>query len=446
MNRKKPSLVSLRVISLAIFLLALRLSAAAQTERVIHSFNGLTHVDGSGPEGLLVADSAGNLYGTAFGGGSSNLGIVYELSPPVPPSGTWTETILYNFGGPDGAQPAAGLVADSAGNFYGTTAYGGNGPCTAVAVVIGCGVVFELSPPSVPGGNWTESVLYNFQFGSDSGGSQAPLIFDSAGNLYGTASGEGFDSAFTDSGSVFELSPPSVVGGSWKETTLTSFPAFNIGQNPFAPLTFDSSGNLYGTTYFGGNRNCPATALGCGVVFELSPPSVAGGSWTETVIRTFNGGNSDGANPVGGVVLDTAGTLFGTTSRAGSTSSAGTVFAMRPPSTVGGAWGYRTIHTFGGATDGAGSRAGVTIGPQRALYGTTANGGTTGDGIVFRLTPPTTGGSPWTETILHSFQYSVDQKDGAIPYGGVIIHLGALLGTTLGGGQKNGGSVYFVIP
>ena len=446
MNHPKFPPTVVRLISLATIVLILAFTAEAQTERIIHPFNYTNHTDGSGPEGNVVADSAGNLYGTAFGSGSGGDGIVYELSPPVPPSGTWTETILHAFTGPDGSDPSAGLIFDSAGNLYGTTAYGGNGPCTVLAVRLGCGVVFELSPPATSGGSWTESVLYNFQFGSDSGGSVAPLTFDSAGNLYGTASGQGFDSAFTDSGSVFQLTPPSLPGGAWTETTLLSFPAFSLGQNPFAPVAFDASGNLYGTTYFGGNRICPGTGLGCGVLFQLAPPAVTGGSWTETVLHTFNQGSRDGANPVGGVAIDPSGALVGTTNRGGS-SSAGTVFLMRPPASLGGAWTYATIHTFaGGTADGANPRAGITFGVNRALYGTTSTGGTLNEGVVFQLTQPASSGNPWAETILHSFHGSGSNGEGLTPFGGVMLHGGILVGTTLAGGFQNSGTVYAVVP
>lgn len=445
MDRKQYSPTLVRAVSLAAVLM-LTFTVAAQTEKTIHPFNGINHIDGSGPEGNVVADSAGNLYGTAFGSGSAGVGIVYKLSRPVPPSGTWTESILHAFTGPDGANPAGGLIFDSAGNLYGTTAYGGNGPCTVLAVVIGCGVVFELSPPATSGGSWTESVLYNFQFGSDSGGSRAPLIFDSAGNLYGTTSGQGFDSAFADPGAVFQLGPPPLPGGAWTETTILSFPAFLLGANPFAPVAFDASGNLYGTTFFGGDRGCTATSLGCGVIFQLAPPSLPGGSWTETVLHTFAGKRHDGSNPVGGVAITPSGALFGTTST-GSTFGGGTVFAMQPPSSLGGAWTYANIYAFGGTGDGVASRAAVTFGLGRTLYGTTSRGGTLDDGTVFRLTPPISPGSPWTETILHSFQYSTtNHTDGNIPYGGVIVYKGALVGTTLGGGSKNSGTVYSLFP
>ena len=428
-----------------VMVVLLTVSASAQTERVIHVFNGTNHIDGSGQEGNLIVDSAGNLYGTSFGSGSTGIGIVYKLSPPVPPGGGWTETVLHSFSGPDGENPAAGVVFDSAGNLYGTTAYGGNGPCTVLAVVIGCGVVYELSPPAVAGGNWTEKVLYNFQGGADSGGSQAALIFDNAGNLYGTTSGSGFDNSSNNQGAVFQLSPPVVPGGPWTETTICNFPSAVLGVNPFGPVVFDAAGNLYGTTYLGGNLNCGAT-IECGVVFQLSPPATSGGSWTETVIHTFAGGAHDGSNPVGPLVIDPSGTIFGATFRGGSATGNGfgSAFALRPAS--GGGWSYSTLHFFGGTGDGFAPRGGVTLGPGHVLYGTTSSGGSLNVGTVFKLTPGPLGGS-WTETILHSFQYSTGTpNDGSTPYGGVLLRGGTLVGATLGGGPKNSGVAYAVMP
>jgi uncharacterized repeat protein (TIGR03803 family) len=448
MDHKRISLIfrsnCIRAICVAAMLVLLAYAASAQTERTIFHFNGTT--TSGGPQGNLVADLAGNFYGTTWAGGSNNLGIVYEISPPVAPATTWTQTILYNFNGTDGDQSTAGLAIDAAGNLYGTTVYGGNGPCTVLAVVIGCGVAFELSPPAVPGGSWTESVLYNFQYGSDSGAPRAALIFDHAGNLYGTASGSGFDNTFNNAGSVFEISPPTLPGGSWSETTLFSFPLAIQGIWPFARLAFDASGNLYGTAYTGGNRSCIG-ALGCGVVFQLAPPSLPGGDWTETVLHTFAGGNSDGGDPAGGVAVNPSGMVVGTTSKSGSSADGGTVFALRPPSTAGGAWTYQTIHVFGSTGDGADPRADVIWGAGRTIYGTTTAGGSLNNGVVFAITPPASPGSPWTETILHDFLYSTtNHADGAVPDGGVIIRDGELFGTTNQGGPNKAGIIYAIAP
>lgn len=219
-------------------MVALTQSARAQTptagggwtERVLHNFgNG---VDGASPWAGLIIDATGNLYGTTHDGGTYGVGTVFELTPTG--GGGWTEKVLHSFNFTDGGGPYGGLVMDAAGNLYGTTYAGGSG---------GWGTVFELTPTG--GGGWTEKVL--FSFGDIGGGPYAGLIFDSAGNLYGTTIGGGTYGY----GRVFELTPTG--GGGWTEKVLHSFGIINAtdGAGPYAGLIFDSAGNLYGTTYSG---------------------------------------------------------------------------------------------------------------------------------------------------------------------------------------------------
>ena len=214
----------------------------------------------------------------------------------------------FNFNGTDGADPAAGLIFDAAGNLYGTT-YGGG--------TYDWGTVFELTPAA--GGGWTEKVLYSFLGGADGFFPAADLIFDAAGNLYGTT---GYGGAY-DNGTVFELTPTG--GGDWTEKLLHSF-SYNLngmdGTYPQAGLIFDAAGNLYGTTVGGGN-------YGGGTVFELTP--TAGGNWTETVLHNFNRNGTDGADPYAGLIFDGAGNLYGTTSF-GDVYGDGTVFQLTPVS------------------------------------------------------------------------------------------------------------------
>src|SRR5580698_1744009 len=237
-------------------------------EQVLYSFQGNT--DGAQPVGSVVFDVAGNLYGTTTEGGApschsiAQCGTVYQLSPPAVEGQPWTETVLYVFKGnaqEDGASPAGGLVIDKNGNLYGTTAYGGTGNCVLLGQLDGCGTVFELSPPAQPGGSWTETVLY-------------------------------------------------------------SFPDAEHGYLPRGDLVFDTVGNLYGATEFGGGSGsgatCDAFYAYCGAIFELSPPQQPGGAWTEQVLHGFAGAEAydtsdDGSNPTGGLVLDEAGNLYGTT-------------------------------------------------------------------------------------------------------------------------------------
>ena len=316
-------------------------SSGGWTERVIYSFTG--HADGYFPAAGLVLDAAGNVYGTTeYGGGglcrlippTIGCGVVYELSPTS--GGSWTETTLHTFTGafpngslPDGAFPIATLIFDQAGNLYGTTTEGGTGSCVDKWGNPGCGTVFQLSPAS---GGWTENVLYNFTNSSYPTG----LTMDSKGNLYGAAAG-GKATAYCPygCGTVYELSPNS--GGRWTATVLYNFGGFATdGEFPNGPLTFDKSDNLYGTTEGGGSSSCAPGGSGCcGTVFQLSP---SGGGWTESVFYSFTGPYKDGAYPLTGVVLDSAGNVYGTTSTGGvdsayngaSLEGGGTVFEISP--------------------------------------------------------------------------------------------------------------------
>ena len=256
------------------------------TESVLHSFTG--GADGALPHGGLIFDSVGNLYGTANGGGYNDNGVVFKLAPN--PDGTWTESVLHTFAGPDGSSPVGDLIFDASGNLYGTTANGG--------VYTGeTGVVFKLAPNRH--GTWTESVLYNFTGCADGGFSFAGLIFDATGNLYGTTAAGG---AY-NYGVVFKLAPNR--DGTWTESVLYSFTGGAGGGVPFAGVIFDATGNLYGTANDRGSTNC---TFGCGVVFKLAPTS---SGWRERVLHTFLG---FGKYPEGPVIFGPAGNLYGTTS------------------------------------------------------------------------------------------------------------------------------------
>src|SRR5580692_12561561 len=230
-NRNAPAVR--RFLALFTVILALASAASAEwKEKVLYSFQGLP--DGSLPVGAVVFDKAGNLYGATTEGGSSSCrsvaqcGTVYQLAPPAKQGEPWTETVLYIFKGNtsnDGASPVGGVVIDSAGNLYGTTGYGGTGNCTVLGTLMGCGTVFEMSPPKQKGGKWTETVLYSFPTPKQGFLPQGDLIFDRAGNLYGaTQFGGGFgttcDPFYQYCGAVFELSPPKTKGGKWTEKVL----------------------------------------------------------------------------------------------------------------------------------------------------------------------------------------------------------------------------------
>jgi uncharacterized repeat protein (TIGR03803 family) len=285
--------------------------ATQWTEKVLYSFLSSNN-DGQDPVASLVSDSAGNLYGVTLSGGTYAVGTAFELSPAT--GGTWTETIIHNFANVangDGSNPRSNLIFDSAGNLYGVTLLGG--------VNLG-GTVFELSPAG--GGAWNETILWSFGDNSTDGGLPVgALTFDSAGNLYGTTA----DGGPTGGGSAYELSPSS--GGSWTETILHFFEAKSTtdGYTPFSRLTFDSAGNLYGTTFSGGQAACKSNN-GCGTVFELTPTD---GSWTEKVVHYFTLDGAAGYSPSCSLIMDSSGNLYGTNFYGGK-SSGGTAFKLVP--------------------------------------------------------------------------------------------------------------------
>jgi uncharacterized repeat protein (TIGR03803 family) len=349
-------------------------------EKVLYSFMCLS--DGRYPEASLIFGKDGALYGTTSEGGSSDYGTVFKLAPPSTTGGPWNKTILYSFsGGDDGANPGAGLIFDTSGVLYGTTVGGG---------AHGAGTVYKLTPDSTSPTGWTETVLYSFCSQtncSDGGNPYAGLIFGTGGALYGTASGDGS----ANDGTVFKLTPPATVGGAWNESVLHSFSGSD-GAHPYDGLISDSTGALYGTTVNGGNTSCES---GCGTVFKLTPPSTVGGTWNESVLYSFAGGSggSDGGHPLAGLILDALGALYGTTPSGGTSTicsgvyiGCGTVFKLTPSSTAGGAWTESVLYSFTGGSDGGMPYAGLISDASGALYGTAYAGGSTGDGTVFEIT------------------------------------------------------------
>jgi len=331
----------------------------------LYSFTGGN--DGMNPAGSVVSGPDGLLYGTTYAGGGNGCsgtgcGTVFSLGPPAHACTSalcpWTETILHRFSGDDGQIPNAGVVFDANDNLYGTTAGGGHN----------FGTVYELT--RTVGGGWTEQVLHYFANSPDGALPAAGLIFDAAGNLYGTT----YEGGTSNYGTVFELMPTQ--GGGWTEQVLYSFYQGTDGYQPLAGLIFDAAGNLYGTTSL---SSFPVEYTG--VVFELTPTS---GGWTEQVLHQFQNDGLDGDMPVAGLIFDPAGTLYGTTS-AGGTSNDGTVFQLTP--TQGGGWTEQVLHSFMGAADGSSPAAGLILDAAGNLYGTAQAGGTYNAGTVFELSP-----------------------------------------------------------
>src|ERR1039458_8091731 len=407
-------------------------------QTVLYSFTG--GADGSGPQAGVIGDSAGNLYGTTSLGGTANVGVVYKLDT------TGHETVLYSFtGGADGGEPAAGVILDSAGNLYGTTVFsgtagtgvvykldstghetvlftftgtlsGGDGNVPWAGVIrdsagnlygttllsgtAGQGVVYKLDTTG------HETVLYSFTGGADGGNPSSGVIRGSAGNLYGTTQVGGTAGA----GVVYKLDTTG------HETVLYSFTGgFTGGPDggyPYAGVIGDSAGNLYGTTYQGGTA-------GKGTVYKLDSAG------HETVLCSFPAG-ADGENPYAGVIGDSAGNLYGTTT-SGGTANAGVEYKVESA-------GETVLYSFTGGADGGYPIAGVIFDSAGNLYGTTYDGGAGKHGVVYKLD------MAGRETVLYSF---TGGADGGAPYAGVIRDpAGNFYGTTQNGGTANAGVVY----
>ena len=390
----------------------------AQTYSILHSFTG--GLSGAYPYDGLTMDRAGNLYGTTESGGSADQGMVFKLSNH---NGSWTFTALYSFtGGNDGARPYAGVTIGPDGALYGATSVGGLGNPNCPGG--GCGTVYKLTPPAricsrvqCP---WTETVLYRFV--DSPTGVNYPwgrVIFDAAGNLYGTTVQGGTGGCGSPGcGAVYKLSPN---GGGWVETTIYSFTGQGDGATPYDTLAMDGAANLYGTTYY-----ASIFSGGYGTVFELSP---SGGGWTEHTLYTFQGG-TDGGNPEGGVILDSAGNLYGATTESNIGVLEGVAFELSPS---GGGWTYSVLSALSGSVG-----QDLSLDSAGNLYGTGIFGGIHGFGYVFKLT---NSGGAWTQTDLHDF--NDEGGDGFGPFSTVVFDAaGNLYGTTNGGGSGFAGVVW----
>jgi uncharacterized repeat protein (TIGR03803 family) len=453
---QNPKLWSTLVAALLCFAAMLFAHAGAPyalaQDTVLYSFNNTT---GNVPFVGVTLDKNGNVYGTTAVGGNLSIclnngcGVAYEIVHNS--DGTWTNRTLYTFvGGPsDGAFPDGTLTFDSRGHIFGTTYYGGNGPCDQ-GEFSGCGTVFELVHN--PTGGWSESVIYHFQGGTDGAWPASNVILDAQGNLYGTTSFGGISTpcvtftAPTGCGTVFELSPNG--SGGWTESVLYSFKGGMDGVNPYAGVTFNGAGTLFGTTG-GGGFSCGQYLQGseCGTVFKLRQTPTG---WVKSTPYRFKGG-TDGFEPDGSLVVDASGNLFGATYFGGLSSIVfgnGTVFELTPNGS--GGWTESVLYRFTGLLDGGYPSAGVVLDAAGNVYGIAFAGGTSGQdaggGTAFKLTPTSTG---WSETTLASFQ---TQNGGELSYGGATLDSsGNLYGTMTHGGTStypcpDGCGVVFEVP
>jgi len=405
----------------------IQLTASSDAPWKETTIDAFPSTDGNTPDAGLVRDPAGNLYGTTMDGGTYNKGAVFRMTPAG--NGKWNEDVLFSFNDPavNGDGPSA-LIMDAVGNLYGTTFQGGFPQA---------GTAYELLPSGH--GAYVEKVLYTFAGGKDGLYPFSPLILDAAGNLYG-ATEVGGD---RNLGTVYELSPGP--NGQWTESVIHSFTGEpDDGSMPTAGLVMDSAGNLYGTSTQGGSGSCrrgDGVQVGCGAVFELSPRT--GGGWTGNILYSFTGTAGDGQNPNSPLVIDAGGNLYGTTPE--TTPNHGTIFKLSPS---GSSWSESILYTFGGGVDGADPAGGLILDGAGNLYGTTVRGGKTtcatyGCGTVFRLTPKP--GGVWNKVTLYNF--TGIQGDGNAPAAPLIFdNAGNLLGTTFGGGSANQGAVFQIRP
>ena len=413
------------------FLIIASLSAAqAGTLTTIYSFKSSPN-DGREPVAGVVVGPGGVLYGTTEYGGSGacypdGCGTAFSLTPPASPGGAWTESVYLFAGTNSGEYPLGGLTIGLDGFvLYGTAEYGGMGNCAGAVFelrppsasgswaetqllsdcpqliepnntpVIGPGGVIyitttgqpgnfdgnvvSLTPPTSPGGAWTETLINSF--GGSNGLYPFGIAIGATGALYRVTGGGG-PKLGQGHGTVYELSPPTTPGAAWTETVLHRFDPYNgDGDQPLAALLIGSGGELYGTTEWGGTSNS-------GTVFSLVPPAAPGGG-KYTILYNFAGtSGGDGAGPEG-PLLDVGGLLYGTTINGGSgpcPSGCGTIFSLTPPASPGGVWTEAVVYSFSGP-DGSHPRSSLTLGRDGSLYGTTTMGGDLNDGAVFAFKP-----------------------------------------------------------
>jgi len=350
---------------------------------ILRGFSG----PGTGPVAALIADASGNLYGTTSGGGPYGAGTVFKLDA----ANNYARTTLHSFTGPDGLQPQAAVIADASGNLYGTTWGGG---------LSGSGTVFKLDSAN----SYALTTLHDFDPAAFEGtGPVAALLADASGNLYGTTLSGGFDGW----GTVFKLD----AANSYALKTLHYFDPYFEGINPEGALIADASGNLYGTTSFGGG------------VFKLD----AANAYALRVLHWFDG--SDGLWSRAAVLADASGNLYGTTSQGGP-DDFGTVFKLDASSN----YALTTLHSFSGP-DGASPFAGLIADASGNLYGTTSGGGSNNFGTVFKLDAA----NDYALTTLHSF----DGPDGGGPSAALLADAaGTFFGTTAGGGAWDAGVAF----
>jgi uncharacterized repeat protein (TIGR03803 family) len=403
----RSHLISRAVTILAIAALTLSAASASNPE-VLYSFAGGS--DGEYLDTDLVIDSAGALYGTTVQGGTFGGGTVFQLSPS---STGWTHTVLYSFtGSKDGGEPYKGVTLDAQGNLYGTAVTGGAGSCEG-----GCGVVFKLTNS---GGTWTQSVIHSFTGGNDGSGPGSGLTFDSHGYLYGMTPTGGIYGL----GVIYQLKPQA--NGTWGLNVIHAFTGGVDGSSGSAGrMILDRAGSLYGVTTVGG-------ANGKGVAFQFTHSQTG---WTLLPLYAFKD-QPDGALPYGGLILDRAGNLYGTTYYAGA-NDVGTVYKLTHAN---GSWTETVLYNFKGGTDGSSPISTLVSDAAGNLYGTTSDGGTScACGVIFKLAR-----GSGTESVRYRFPGA---PGAGFSYNGMVGDSeGNFYGATTHGGPTNDGTIYKFTP
>ncbi len=347
-----------------------------QSLSVIYNFQ--CSPDVSDPNGLIVGPS-GVLYGTSYAGGAANLGAAFELIPPGS-GGAWTEQVIHSFGiGSDGSHPGSNLVLGSNGVLYGTTPAGGSADD---------GVVFELTPPKVRGGSWEETIIHTFLGGTDGNAPFAPLLPGKNGEFYGVTAYGGVSGA-DGYGTLFKLTPPRSLSGLWTEEVLYAFQPTDVGQNPEAGIVFGPGGSIFGTTPIVFGEKGPVTY---GTVYQLSPPASPGAGWTITSLYKFPGGSAGGA-PEGTLTVTARGEIVGT-GAVGGEYNQGVAYTLSPPATGETVWTYNKIYDF--SESDAGPSGSLIPDASGALIGASVFGGPQGLGSIFALFPPSRLGGKWS--------------------------------------------------
>ncbi len=402
-HNRNSATVGLAITAGLCILLGTAIAAQAQTETVLYQFTD--RADGASPLAGITLDQQGRIYGTTVSGGTHQDGVVYRL---VHEDGGWILSPLHTFQGPpDGSSPYSRVIFGPDGVLYGTTFEGGSADD---------GTVFSLQPPATACKTalcpWLETVVYSFTGGADGGEPYyGDLTFDQAGNIYGTT----YFGGSSGNGVVFKLTRS---GSGWTESVLWNFTGGSDGGAPYAGVIFDSSGNLYGTTSYGGSSYN-------GTVYELSPTQ---SGWSETTLYSLT--QNDNGIGAPGVIMDARGDLFGMTGQ-----EAGAAYELTPQN---GSWSFRLLQTFSGEYPGP--LAAPTLDSHGNLYGPLPTGGPPGaNGEIFKLTPS---GNTWIYTPFFDF----DVNDGALPIGSVTFDAsGNMYGTTEAGG-RDWGTVWEITP